>query len=61
MNGNIASLKVSPRPRRVLQRPLVVLVSVEGGVVVSPAIVACSHALGGIDPSASQVVQVERQ
>jgi hypothetical protein len=61
MDRNVASLEVPPRPWRVLQCPLVVLVCIESGMIVSPSVVASGHALRGINPSASEIVQVERQ
>lgn len=49
---------MTPAPRRVISRPMIVQAAVERRMVIIPTIIAGNHTLRRVKPAASFVVQV---
>lgn len=58
MDRKLVSLKVTPAPRGVIRRPVVVQIAVESSVVRLIAVIAGDHALCRIRPVSALIIQI---
>lgn len=60
LHWEILSFEIRPAERGVILSPQVIQVIIEAGVICLKGVAPCSHALGGFNPIASEVVNIPR-